>query len=474
MRAGGRLVLATGVGVRAAARARRGRRGRRCGRSFPLWPGVVTLATRAAACALVGPDRRRGGASSSGPRPRASWRGSSWAAARSCCSPRRDLLENGRLAPGRPPAPAGGARSPPSAPWRSTSGPTAWRQEGSLARLLFGWGFGPRPRDRGARVRTRPVALRARGSARRRRTASRRAPRRSTSSSSLAQLYDRALSRRGRGGARPRGVPARRRRCARACAGPRSTHARASSLGTALAPLRAIGEIPTAELQLRLRSLNDAYRRLSSMLTLAEVHRRFRSAARAARHGRPGPGRGEGAGADVPAGGRPRAARGRARDRQDAAGARRSRGSLGCRFRRIQFTPDLMPADLARHQRLQPEDAAVRVPAGPDLRRPAAGRRGEPHAAAHAVGAARVHAGGRGHRRRHALPHLAGLHRARDAEPRRVRGHLPAARGAARPLPDEDHDRLPDAPRTRARIAGGLRGRAGGCTTRRWPRWSRC
>ena len=40
--------------------------------------------------------------------------------------------------------------------------------------------------------------------------------------------------------------------------------------------------------------------------------------------------------------------------------------------------------------------------------------------------------------------------RARDAEPDRVRGHLPAARGAARPLPAADRDRLPGA-RARAR-----------------------
>ena len=45
------------------------------------------------------------------------------------------------------------------------------------------------------------------------------------------------------------------------------------------------------------------------------------------------------------------------------------------------------------------------------------------------------------------LPGPAAVPRARDAEPDRVRGHLPAARGAGRPLPDEDPGRLPGAGR---------------------------
>ena len=42
------------------------------------------------------------------------------------------------------------------------------------------------------------------------------------------------------------------------------------------------------------------------------------------------------------------------------------------------------------------------------------------------------------------VPGPAAVPRARDAEPDRVRGHLPAARGPGRPLPDEDPRRLPD------------------------------
>ena len=40
------------------------------------------------------------------------------------------------------------------------------------------------------------------------------------------------------------------------------------------------------------------------------------------------------------------------------------------------------------------------------------------------------------------VPHA--VHRDGDAEPDRVRGHLPAARGSGRPLPDEDPGRLPN------------------------------
>ena len=40
--------------------------------------------------------------------------------------------------------------------------------------------------------------------------------------------------------------------------------------------------------------------------------------------------------------------------------------SLGCSFRRIQFTPDLLPVGRDRPLDLQPEEPGVRVPAGPD------------------------------------------------------------------------------------------------------------
>ena len=60
--------------------------------------------------------------------------------------------------------------------------------------------------------------------------------------------------------------------------------------------------------------------------------------------------------------------------------------------------------------------------------------------------------GGTRYRRAEAVP------RARDAEPDRVRGRVPAAGGAARPLPDEDQRRLPDRGRgARDRLPDGRR-----------------
>ena len=110
---------------------------------------------------------------------------------------------------------------------------------------------------------------------------------------------------------------------------------------------------------------------------------------------------------------------------------------------RIQCTPDLQPTDVDRPLGLQPADARVRVPAGADLRERRARRRDQPRDAEDAVGAARGdgRAAGDG-RRRHAPapdPFLAD----RDREPDRAGGHVPAARGAARPLLPEDGARLP-------------------------------
>ena len=76
--------------------------------------------------------------------------------------------------------------------------------------------------------------------------------------------------------------------------------------------------------------------------------------------------------------------------------------------------------------------------------------------------AARGHAGAPGHARRSHLHAARAVPHARHAEPDRVRGHLPAARGAGRPLPLQAHRRLPldgggggdRRPRHRARARG--------------------
>ena len=112
-------------------------------------------------------------------------------------------------------------------------------------------------------------------------------------------------------------------------------------------------------------------------------------------------------------------------------------------FRRVQFTPDLLPADILGLVRLQPARRELHFQGGAGLRPRAAGRRDQPGLAAHAVGAPRGDERGAGlERRRDAAAALA-LPRPRHAEPRRVPRHLPAARGAARPLRDADRPRLP-------------------------------
>ena len=123
------------------------------------------------------------------------------------------------------------------------------------------------------------------------------------------------------------------------------------------------------------------------------------------------------------------------------------------------------PGRPRRHARLAPGHRHVRHRARPGLRQPAARRRDQPRAREGAVGAARGHAGAAGDDRRRDLPRPVAVPRARHAEPDRVRGHVPAARGPGRPLPAEDPRRLPE-PRgrvggRRARHRGRARGAAG-------------
>ena len=163
---------------------------------------------------------------------------------------------------------------------------------------------------------------------------------------------------------------------------------------------------------------------------------------------------GQGPGARVPrrargASGRgPRADRGQPGCGQDRPGARA--GALD--RRRVRARPvHRRPAARRRggHQRLQPARVPFRVPARTRVRQRGAGRRDQPRLAQDAVGAARVHAGAprdRGQAHPRAGPPV---HRAGHPEPDRVRGHLPAPRGAARSLHGARVARLPLA-RTRA------------------------
>ncbi len=88
-----------------------------------------------------------------------------------------------------------------------------------------------------------------------------------------------------------------------------------------------------------------------------------------------------------------------------------------------------------RHARLQPEDAGVRGPQGPDLRQHRPRRRDQPRPGEGAERAARGDAGALGDHRPRVAPPRRAVPRPGHAEPGRARRHLPAARGAARSLP---------------------------------------
>ena len=110
---------------------------------------------------------------------------------------------------------------------------------------------------------------------------------------------------------------------------------------------------------------------------------------------------------------------------------------LDLSFKRIQFTPDLMPADITGTEILDEDHGIARaaVREGPDLRAHHPRRRDQPHAAEDAGRAARGDAGVPRHRRRADLRARAAVLRARHAEPDRAGRHLSAARSAARSLP---------------------------------------
>ena len=142
---------------------------------------------------------------------------------------------------------------------------------------------------------------------------------------------------------------------------------------------------------------------------------------------------------------RPRAARRRARPGQDAVGQDARRRPSTATFHRIQFTPDLLPADLIGTLIYNPRDGVVHRQARADLRQPHPRRRDQPRPRQGAERAARGDAGAPGHDRRRDLPAARSVPGAGHAEPDRAGRHLSAARGAGRSLHAEAHDRLPDA-----------------------------
>ena len=116
--------------------------------------------------------------------------------------------------------------------------------------------------------------------------------------------------------------------------------------------------------------------------------------------------------------------------------------SLGCSFRRIQFTPDLLPSDVSGLSIYNQKTQEFEFRPGPDHEPGRPRRRDQPGHAEDPVGAARVHGGAPGDDRRDDLPDARPVPRHRHPEPDRVRGHVRAARGPARPVHAPDPARL--------------------------------
>ena len=168
------------------------------------------------------------------------------------------------------------------------------------------------------------------------------------------------------------------------------------------------------------------------------------------------------------AGRRPRAAGGRPRPGQDADGQDRRR-----RARRVVQAPAVHARPRARgprrHAHLPAGHRRLRHRARPGVLQLPAGGRDQPRAREGAVRAAGGDAGAPGHDRPRHAPRARAVPRAGHAEPDRVRGHLPAARGPGRPLHVQARRRLPVAPRRgggRRALAGGRRAGARGALAR--------
>ena len=103
------------------------------------------------------------------------------------------------------------------------------------------------------------------------------------------------------------------------------------------------------------------------------------------------------------------------------------------------------------HHGLPAEDRRVQPAPRPDLRQPRARRRDQPRARQGAERAPRGDAGAPGDDRRPDPPPAEPVLRHGDPEPDRAGGHLPAARGADRPLPLQAPRRTTRAPSRRRR-----------------------
>ena len=140
--------------------------------------------------------------------------------------------------------------------------------------------------------------------------------------------------------------------------------------------------------------------------------------------------------------------------------------SIDCQFARVQCTADLLPADIVGTNVYNQREARFEFRPGPIFANVVLVdeiNRASPKTQS---GPARVHAGAPRDGRRDLARAGPPVPRLRHAEPGRVRGHLPAARGPGRPLHGPPVARLPGR-RRRGRHAGRPRGAATACSTSR-------
>ena len=115
---------------------------------------------------------------------------------------------------------------------------------------------------------------------------------------------------------------------------------------------------------------------------------------------------------------------------------------LGGTFQRIQFTPDLVPADLVGTRIYRPNTGTFDTELGPVFANFLLADEINRAPAKVQSALLEVMQELTGHDRRHDARRRAPVPRHGDPEPDRVRGHLPAARGAGRPLHAQGARRL--------------------------------
>ena len=235
-----------------------------------------------------------------------------------------------------------------------------------------------------------------------------------------------------------------------------------ASWRTAISPRTPRAEV-VAKDQLRLTDLRTEIDQLAAQIARVNALRASMSAPRSevAAVARPAQSRHFGQGcADppvprLPAGARPSADRGHSRRGQDHSRARhRQDARIVLPARAVHQR--LVARRRARRVDIRSRDRQVPLSARPDLRSAGARRRNQPRLAQGAERAAGGHGGAAGDPRRAIDAPARAVFRDRDAKPAGAGGHLPAARIAARPLPDARASRVSGGGgRARAAVRGG-------------------